>query len=383
MPGKGASSVAAALTVAVCVLILAPAASGFIYWGNAQSQSLGRAENDGSGVNSSFIATGPQPAAVAVDSAHIYWANQNGSSIGRANIDGTGVDNSFITGIVEPSGVAVNGSSVYWSTLGGTIGKADLSGANVKPKFLSGLVEPCGVALDSGHVYWVEIDSGTPAYVSRVGLDGSNLQLGYVTIPGSSFPCGVAVNSANIFWSEPGFFCCGTRIGRASINGSGADPSFIGGASAPCGVALDTSSHLYWANLEAGTIGRANTDGTAVDQSFVATGTSAVCGVAVDSGSSPPPPAQPDTAPPQTKISSGPGKALAKGIAKFRFRSSEAGSTFLCKLDAKKARRCSAPKRYRGLRPGKHVFRVWAVDAAGNKDPSPAKRRFRVPCACA
>lgn len=26
-----------------------------------------------------------------------------------------------------------------------------------------------------------------------------------------------------------------------------------------------------------------------------------------------------------------------------------------------------------------HTFRVWAIDPAGNKDPTPAKRRFRVP----
>ena len=30
-------------------------------------------------------------------------------------------------------------------------------------------------------------------------------------------------------------------------------------------------------------------------------------------------------------------------------------------------------------RRGRHAFRVWAVDRAGNKDPSAAKRRFLVP----
>ena len=29
--------------------------------------------------------------------------------------------------------------------------------------------------------------------------------------------------------------------------------------------------------------------------------------------------------------------------------------------------------------PGKHVLKVWATDRAGNKDQTPAKRRFRVP----
>jgi len=86
-----------------------------------------------------------------------------------------------------------------------------------------------------------------------------------------------------------------------------------------------------------------------------------------------------DTTPPQTTIVKGPGKALAKGIAKFRFRSSEPGSHFRCKLDRRKARACKSPKTYRRLKRGKHVFRVWAIDSSGNKDPTPAKRRFRVP----
>jgi len=93
----------------------------------------------------------------------------------------------------------------------------------------------------------------------------------------------------------------------------------------------------------------------------------------------PEPQPQPDTTPPQTTIVKGPGKALAKGIAKFRFRSSEPGSHFRCKLDRRKARACKSPKTYRRLKRGKHVFRVWAIDSSGNKDPTPAKRRFRVP----
>ena len=86
-----------------------------------------------------------------------------------------------------------------------------------------------------------------------------------------------------------------------------------------------------------------------------------------------------DTKPPRTSIVKGPGPGLAGGAARFRFRSSEGGSTFVCKLDRRKARRCGSPKRYSGLGPGLHVFRVWATDAAGNKDPTPAKLKFRVP----
>jgi hypothetical protein len=83
--------------------------------------------------------------------------------------------------------------------------------------------------------------------------------------------------------------------------------------------------------------------------------------------------------PPVTTIAGGPGKKLGQGKARFAFRSNEGRSTFICKFDGKKPVGCTSPKRYSGLRPGKHVFKVWATDGAGNKDPTPAKRRFTVP----
>jgi len=86
-----------------------------------------------------------------------------------------------------------------------------------------------------------------------------------------------------------------------------------------------------------------------------------------------------DATPPQTTIAKGPGSKLAQGKAKFSFRSSEAASTFTCKLDQRKPRPCRPPKSYTGLKPGRHAFKVWATDKAGNKDPTPAKGRFKVP----
>ena len=82
---------------------------------------------------------------------------------------------------------------------------------------------------------------------------------------------------------------------------------------------------------------------------------------------------------PRRRSTTGPGKKLAQGKARFSFGSNEDGSTFTCKFDGKKPVGCTSPKRYSGLRPGKHVLKVWATDRAGNKDPTPAKRRFTVP----
>lgn len=381
-------AVAALMAVLTTLAVGVADAGAYIYWADAQHLTIGRAANDGTGVDDSFIpVTGNIPLGVAVDSAHIYWANEGSQSIGRANIDGTGYDNSFITGVTKPTGLAVNGSSIFWSSNEGPVGRANINGTGKTNEYITGPVQSCGVALDSGHVYWADIADGNPAYIGRAGLDGGSKQLNYVAIPGASFPCGVAVNSANIFWTEPGIFGGGTRIGRVSVNGGGADPSFIGDASTPCGIAT-FGQQLFWTNNGTGTIARANTDGTGVNQAFVAIGPSQPCGVAVDALA--PPPKQPeqpaapggpsgDRLAPQTTMASGPGRKLADGTARFAFKSSEPGSTFQCKLDGKPAARCKSPRVFKRLKPGRHIFRVWATDAAGNKDATPAKRRFAIP----
>ena len=62
----------------------------------------------------------------------------------------------------------------------------------------------------------------------------------------------------------------------------------------------------------------------------------------------------------------------------FRFRSSEAGSTFQCRLDRGRYRLCRSPYTTRRLRLGRHVLRVRAIDGLGHVDPTPLVRRFKV-----
>jgi 6-phosphogluconolactonase (cycloisomerase 2 family) len=84
-----------------------------------------------------------------------------------------------------------------------------------------------------------------------------------------------------------------------------------------------------------------------------------------------------DTDPPETTITKGPKKKTKKRKAKFKFASDEPGSTFLCKLDKKAFVPCLDRVRYKVKRK-KHKFRVAAVDPAGNVDPTPAKRKWKV-----
>jgi hypothetical protein len=87
-------------------------------------------------------------------------------------------------------------------------------------------------------------------------------------------------------------------------------------------------------------------------------------------GASPPPPA--DTTAPDTTITSAPADPSASTSASIGFNSSEAGSTFECKLDTGAYASCTSPKAYSALSIGSHTFSVRATDAAANTDASPA-----------
>jgi hypothetical protein len=78
-------------------------------WTNFDTNTIGRADLDGSNVNQSFITGASQPFGVAVDAEHLYWANSFiTNTIGRADLDGSNPNQSFITGASEPFGVEVD-----------------------------------------------------------------------------------------------------------------------------------------------------------------------------------------------------------------------------------------------------------------------------------
>jgi Ca2+-binding RTX toxin-like protein len=88
-----------------------------------------------------------------------------------------------------------------------------------------------------------------------------------------------------------------------------------------------------------------------------------------------------DRKPPRTRILHRPTRTVftsrPRRMVAFAFASNEAGASFRCKLDRNRFRPCRSPRAYR-LRPGRHTFRVFAVDAAGNRDPSPVLFGFIV-----
>jgi hypothetical protein len=81
---------------------------------------------------------------------------------------------------------------------------------------------------------------------------------------------------------------------------------------------------------------------------------------------------------PNTTIKKRPKNRSTDDSPTFKFKSDEVGSSFKCKLDHKKFHKCKSPKTYHGVAPGKHTFKVEAIDADGNVDPTPAKDKFKI-----
>lgn len=64
--------------------------------------------------------------------------------------------------------------------------------------------------------------------------------------------------------------------------------------------------------------------------------------------------------------------------ATLRFSATVKGAKFNCKLDKKPWKLCKSPKVYRGLKEGRHSFKVKAIGPTAVPDPTPAKRTFKV-----
>jgi hypothetical protein len=170
------SVIAALFVFGSLVLSVAPwaeAAGLFFTLGN-NSDNIGSANLDGTGVNESFI-TGLSSGFggdLAVGGNFIYWTNlpspvPGGGNVARANLDGTGVNQSFITGINPPGGgVAVEGNFIYWTTgspPGAGIGRANLDGTGVDQSFITTTNFPIGVAV---------VPEPTPGLLLMLGISG-------------------------------------------------------------------------------------------------------------------------------------------------------------------------------------------------------------------
>src|SRR6478736_2065549 len=204
-----------------------------IYWGNAGTYTIGRANLNGQNVNQSFIngTRSTTPFGMAVDSRHIYWASNQNHTIGRADLDGQNVNQSFIANVPYAYWVAVDSRYIYWTDAAtNTIGRADLDGQNVNQNFIvpGQSVGLYGLAVDNSHIYWADINNR----IGRAELDGQNVNVSFIS--GCQQPRAVAVDRSHIYWTNDG-----NSIGQADLDGQNVNQSFIPNCPGPFGIAVD------------------------------------------------------------------------------------------------------------------------------------------------
>ena len=225
---------------------------------------------------------------------YIYWtAPQISLSIGRASLGGTGIDSDFVSAAAPgydplpsaPYGVAVDGGYIYWANpTSQTIGRADLDGTDVDPTFITVAGYPSAVAVNGTHIYWTDADTAdlleqTPNSddIGRANLDGTDVDQTFIT--GANNPLGIAVRGGHIYWSNA---TSSGGIGRANLGGTHVNQNFIKKAGYPQGIAV-AGAYIYWSK-PAGSVGlirRANLHGRDVKNDFITGTDDDITGVAV------------------------------------------------------------------------------------------------------
>ena len=124
---------------------------------------------------------------------------------------------------------------------------------------------PGAGAADGRFIYWSHGTTVSPQGIGRANIDGTGVDESFIT--GTSEARGIAVNDEFIYWANRG------SIGRANLDGTGVDQNAIANVVNPFGqaVAVD-GSHVYWTAIDTtnkGLIGRANLDGSGRDDSFI------------------------------------------------------------------------------------------------------------------
>ena len=221
-----------------------------LYWTEANLVRASRL--DGSGVVT--IATGGFPTGIAVDAASckVYWADNETDSITRANLDGSlpQVVYSNADPFSNPNGIAVDDDAgkIFW-TESNVVKWAGLDGSS--PAVLYTASFPTGVSVASGAVFFT--DNMTES-MSRGDYAGHAPTVFTLSTDAFSNPSAVAI-AGDVFWAEAGGVYRMAQDGSARVQV--ATPSF------PGGVAIEPDSRrIYFTDNIDDTVSYVSGDGT-------------------------------------------------------------------------------------------------------------------------
>jgi len=179
-------------------------------------------------------------------------------------------------------------AAVYWGSGVDGVGAANLDGSEPQwnyfywPYGSESQGPACGVAVNSEYLYWSAYDG-----IGRRKLNGDGIYPGTV-VPHVRAPCGLAADESHIYWTNPGNQSFPSppagSLGRANLDGSEATNTFVTGLESPCDVTVG-GDYVFWVEHGFPTgwdgIGRANLDGSSPLHPFIPLSTQNVsCGLA-------------------------------------------------------------------------------------------------------
>jgi hypothetical protein len=243
----------------------------------------------------------------------------------------------------------------------------------------------CSGPVDVGNNFFADPKLASPATLQPIpGFDSPLVDAGDPAAPGAGQPTDFAglpraVNGRR----DVGAFEYGRRAPVLSVEHSPAtvptsDPvTFTATTSDPD---LGDAVTVAWSFDDGGTA-----NGDQVAHAFASAGMHSATATATDSAGvttvSVATVAVLDTTAPETAIKKHPKKSGKKRKATFSFSSSESGGSFECKLDKAALTPCTSPFKKKvkaGRKPKTHHFTVVAIDAAGNRDGTPASFTWKV-----
>ena len=220
---------------------------GKLYWSDANSRRIERADPDGGHREDVVSALLRVPGQIAVDHAEgrIYWTDVG--RVYRAGVDGSSVEAVVRTGSPFVGAVAFDAveGKLYWSlpfdvTPGGAIRRGNRDGSEPQDVVMGGAAT-VGIALDPAgrKLYWTEIFGGP---IRRANLDGSDAQDLVSGPPVRRGPIALDPVAGKMYWlAMPD----GTVIYRANLDGSNVQPLLS--VAAGRGLAVDRATHrIYW-----------------------------------------------------------------------------------------------------------------------------------------
>lgn len=200
------------------------------------------------------------PSAAHAAQAGIYYAS--GTKVGAAALDGTG-DRTVATAPSTLNGITRAGDALFFGYGGypSRIGRVGTDGSGLNTDLIPGTTRAWQFAAAGGKLYWTDYGAHT---IGRANLDGTGADPSFITLPPGTSPTGIAVAGDHIHWSTG--MMADHHIWRAKLDGTAVEATWLD-TGAHVGPIASDGTHLFWAS--AAGLNRARLDGSGVETGFV------------------------------------------------------------------------------------------------------------------